>query len=209
MTPSFDRAQDPLSAHAIRPYRLERRIERTLGEWLAWLPAWQPMPEAIIGRGSAAVCSLCPRYVDALALDEVPHAALHALVSTIDAYVVEHFVRHANARFPELERDGLWTVVVLDGVVRVLSAIGCDVDELVDPDEDPMEPDLEAEDGFMSARQASDARIRLIADYYALFSYAAARLTRRRQEMIFAVQEFVEPEISRLVSRLMADVTEA
>src|SRR3954449_5058583 len=116
------------SADMLRPYRFERELDRSVAQWLAWLPRWEPGTL----RRRSDVCAVCPRYADELGFDDLPHGPLHALVTSVESLLIEHFLRNASARFPELERDGEWKVWLDRGIVRITAADGREVDELLD-----------------------------------------------------------------------------
>jgi hypothetical protein len=86
----------------LRPYRLERDIDRAVTQWLAWLPRWDPAS----ARRRERLCPVCPNWAAALELEELPHGVLHALTTSIDALITEH-VRRSLALEPFLPQDQL------------------------------------------------------------------------------------------------------
>jgi hypothetical protein len=86
----------------LRPYRLERELDRAVAQWLAWLPRWDPAA----ARRRDGLCPACPGWAEELDLTGVPHGALHALVTALDGLVTEH-VRRSLALQPFLGHDDL------------------------------------------------------------------------------------------------------
>lgn len=86
----------------LRPYRLERELDRAVTQWLDWLPRWDPAS----ARRRLHPCPACPGWAIELRLDEVPHGALHALTTSLDAVITEH-VRRSLALQPFLAHDAV------------------------------------------------------------------------------------------------------
>jgi hypothetical protein len=145
---------------------------------------------------------MCPRFVDALDLQELPHGPLHSLFGALEPLLIDQFTRHAAARFPELHGQGRWQVGLHRGVVRVVSPDGHDVDDFIDA-----QGDLHADEGMISPLEAADARIELIRDYYALFEEAMSRLRSQRQLILRTLDAHVEPKIQAMAEELIAEVT--
>lgn len=183
----------------LRPYRLERELDRSVSQWLAWLPRWEPGT----ARRRGELCPVCPRYADELGLGDLPHGPLHALVASVESLIIEHFLRSAAARFPELERSGDWKVWLDRGVVRLTSSTGQNLDDLLDQEE--LETTSLAA-GRVSPSQAAEARIELVRIYFGLFDSAVSRLATQRVTIIRAVSAYVEPKVQRMVDELVADV---
>ncbi len=190
----------------LRPYRLERELDRAVAQWLAWLPRWEPST----ARRRNEICTVCPRYVDELALDEIPHGPLHALVTSVDALLIEHFLRHAAARFPNLERGGLWRVWVERGVVRVTSSDGFDVNELIDPEDLEIGSlDVLGLSEPITVAHAAAARIELLRLYVSLFHDSVSRLRRQHSQMTRALSAYVEPKVQKMADDLILEITKA
>jgi hypothetical protein len=101
----------------LRPYRLERELDRAVAQWLDWLPRWDPAG----ARRRLQPCATCPSWAVELDLVDVPHGALHALTTSIDAVITEH-VRRALALQPFLPDDSVDTQrheLRLDAVVWI------------------------------------------------------------------------------------------
>jgi hypothetical protein len=86
----------------LRPYRLERELDRAIGQWLDWLPRWDPAT----ARRRLTPCSACPSWAIELGFEEVPHGALHALTTSLDAVVTEH-VRRSVSLQPFLSDEAI------------------------------------------------------------------------------------------------------
>ena len=185
----------------LRPYRFERELDRSVAQWLAWLPRWEPGTL----RRRSDVCTVCPRYAEELGLDELPHGPLHALVTSIESLLIEHFLRNAAARFPELERDGEWKVWLDRGIVRITASDGREVDELLD-DSEPETPLDALLRGGVTPAKAAEARIELVRMYYSLFNAAVNRLGSQRTVVIRAVDSYIEPKIQRMAEELVSEV---
>jgi len=84
----------------LRPYRLERELDRAVAQWLAWLPRWDPATM----RRRERLCPVCPVWGTELGLDDVPHGVLHALVVSIDGLITEH-IRRSLSLEPFLPQD--------------------------------------------------------------------------------------------------------
>lgn len=185
----------------LRPYRFERELDRSVAQWLAWLPRWEPGTL----RRRSDVCTVCPRYADELGFDDLPHGPLHALVTSVESLLIEHFLRNASARFPELERDGEWKVWLDRGIVRITAADGREVDELLD-DPAPTTPLDALLHGGVSPAQAAEARVELVRLYYSLFNSAVNRLGNQRTVVLRAVDAYIEPKIRRMADELVSEV---
>ena len=86
----------------LRPYRLERELDRAVAQWLDWLPRWDPATT----RRRLQPCATCPSWAVELDLADVPHGALHALTTSIDAVITEH-VRRSLALQPFLPQESV------------------------------------------------------------------------------------------------------
>lgn len=86
----------------LRPYRLERELDRAVAQWLAWLPRWDPAES----RRRDGICRVCPDWAGELGFEEVPHGALHALVTSLEGLITEH-VRRSVALEPFLAQEDL------------------------------------------------------------------------------------------------------
>jgi hypothetical protein len=86
----------------LRPYRLERELDRAISQWLDWLPRWDPATT----RRRLSPCVACPSWSIELGLDEVPHGALHALTTSLDAVITEH-VRRSVSLQPFLSDEAI------------------------------------------------------------------------------------------------------
>lgn len=84
----------------LRPYRLERELDRAVAQWLAWLPRWDPAAM----RKRERLCPVCPVWAAELGLEDVPHGVLHALTVSIDGLITEH-IRRSLALEPFLPQD--------------------------------------------------------------------------------------------------------
>ncbi|HEY8591009.1 MAG TPA: hypothetical protein VIL55_15795 [Naasia sp.] len=182
----------------LRPYRFERELDRSIAQWLAWLPRWEPAS----ARRRGEICSVCPRWADELGFPELPHGPLHALVTSTESLLIEHFLRSASARFPELERGGEWKVWLERGIVRVTSKDGRDVDEFLDMQGEAGASVL----GSVSAAQAAAARVELVRVYFALFNSAVARLSGQKSVVTRAVGAYVEPKVQKMADDLVAEI---
>lgn len=89
----------------LRPYRLERELDRAVAQWLDWLPRWDPATM----RRRLTPCATCPPWAGELMLEEVPHGALHALTTSLDAVITEH-VRRSLSLQPFLPHDTVETL---------------------------------------------------------------------------------------------------
>jgi hypothetical protein len=185
----------------LRPYRFERELDRSVAQWLAWLPRWEPGSL----RRRSEVCTVCPRYADELGFDDLPHGPLHALVTSVESLLIEQFLRNAAARFPELERDGEWKVWLERGVVRVTATDGRDVDDFLDQF-DPMGTVSIQATGTVTAVHAAQARVELVRLYYSLFNSAVSRLHGQRTVVLRAVGAYIEPKVQRMADELVAEV---
>lgn len=76
----------------LRPYRLERELDRAVTQWLDWLPRWDPAT----ARRRLSPCAACPSWAVELGFEEVPHGALHALTTSLDAVITEHVRRSVS-----------------------------------------------------------------------------------------------------------------
>ncbi len=114
----------------LRPYRLEREVDRALQQWLDWLPRWDPAT----ARRRLSPCVTCPHWAAELHLPDVPHGALHALTTSLDAVITEH-VRRSLSLQPFLPHDELealrlqlrgdaavWVVKQREQILRALDA---------------------------------------------------------------------------------------
>jgi hypothetical protein len=114
----------------LRPYRLERELDRAVTQWLDWLPRWDPST----ARRRLSPCAACPSWAVELGFEEVPHGALHALTTSLDAVITEH-VRRSVSLQPFLSDeavDGLreqlrressaWVIRQHAQIVRALDA---------------------------------------------------------------------------------------
>ena len=76
----------------LRPYRLERELDRAIAQWLDWLPRWDPAT----ARRRLSPCVTCPGWATELSFEEVPHGALHALTTSLEAVITEHVRRSVS-----------------------------------------------------------------------------------------------------------------
>ena len=86
----------------LRPYRLERELDRAIAQWLDWLPRWDPST----ARRRLSPCVTCPTWAGELGFEDVPHGALHALSTSLDAVITEH-VRRSVALQPFLTDEAI------------------------------------------------------------------------------------------------------
>ena len=86
----------------LRPYRLERELDRAVAQWLDWLPRWDPAT----ARRRLSPCVTCPGWAEELGFEEVPHGALHALTTSLDAVITEH-VRRSVSLQPFLSDEAI------------------------------------------------------------------------------------------------------
>ena len=118
----------------LRPYRLEREVERAVGQWLDWLPRWDPAT----ARRRLHPCATCPRWAAELQLEDVPHGALHALTTSLDGVITEHVRRSLALQptMPEEDVDALrerWRGEAITRVVRQYTQILRALDAYVEP----------------------------------------------------------------------------
>jgi hypothetical protein len=164
----------------LRSQRLERELDRAVTQWLEWLPRWDPS----VLRRTGPFCTECPAWVDAVGLDGVPHGAVHALVTSLDALVAEHFARCAAAWFPAFALDDAWRIEVQDGAVRVLRTDGRPV----------LEPDL------------AEACADLQRMHQQIRQDAYVWVHRSRASILAVLHEAVEPKIRRMADALVAEI---
>ena len=118
----------------LRPYRLEREIERAVTQWLDWLPRWDPAT----ARRRLSPCTTCPTWAQELQLEDVPHGALHALTTSLDGVITEH-VRRSIALQPYLSDEDVqalrdrWHNEAITWVVRQYTQILRALDAFVEP----------------------------------------------------------------------------
>jgi hypothetical protein len=86
----------------LRPYRLERELDRAIAQWLDWLPRWDPAT----ARRRLSPCVACPGWAAELSFEDVPHGALHALTTSLDAVITEH-VRRSVSLQPFLSDEAI------------------------------------------------------------------------------------------------------
>jgi hypothetical protein len=165
----------------LRSQRLERELDRAVTQWLDWLPHWDPS----VLRRTGTFCTTCPPWVDAVGLEGVPHGAVHALTTSLDALVAEHFTRCAAAWFPALALDDAWRIDLDNGAVRVTRLDGRPVHEV---DLADACADLER----MHAQIRQDAYV---------------WVHRSRGSILAVLQEAVEPKIQRMTDALLAEIT--
>ena len=164
----------------LRSQRLERELDRAVTQWLDWLPRWDPT----VLRRTGPFCTECPSWVSAVGLDGVPHGAVHALVTSLDALVAEHFARCAAAWFPALALDGAWRIEVTAGIVRVRRTDGRPV----------LEPDL------------ADACTDLQRMHEQIRQDAYVWVHRSRGSILAVLHEAVEPKVRRMADSLLAEI---
>ena len=118
----------------LRPYRLEREIDRAVTQWLDWLPRWDPAT----ARRRLNPCTTCPAWAQELQLEDVPHGALHALTTSLDGVITEH-VRRTLALQPYLSDEEVqaqrdrWHAEAITWVVRQYAQILRALDAFVEP----------------------------------------------------------------------------
>jgi hypothetical protein len=118
----------------LRPYRLERELDRAVSQWLDWLPRWDPAT----ARRRLAPCTTCPAWAIELGFEEVPHGALHALTTSLEAVITEH-VRRAVSLQPYLSDESVETLRIqlrneaISWVTRQHSQIMRALDAFVEP----------------------------------------------------------------------------
>jgi hypothetical protein len=164
----------------LRSQRLERELDRAVTQWLEWLPRWDPS----VLRRTGPFCTDCPAWVAAVGLEDVPHGAVHALTTSLDALVSEHFTRCAAAWFPALALDDAWRIEVGGGIVQVTRLDGRPVHE----------PDL------------TDACIDLQRMHTQIRNDAYVWVHRSRESIVAVLQESVEPKIRRMTEDLLAEI---
>lgn len=185
----------------LRPYRLERELDRAVSQWLDWLPRWEPA--AVRPRGR--LCARCPGWVHGLGLGDAPHGAIHALVASIDSVVAEHFHRSASARFPALTEGGLWQVVLESGVVRVLTSDGRSVEGLP-LGAVPLDPASGIPLGTITAGEAAAARAELADLHGDIVVEAMTRVARQRASIALVLETVVEPKVMALAENLLEEL---
>jgi hypothetical protein len=165
----------------LRSQRLERELDRAVTQWLDWLPRWDPS----VIRRNGPLCSSCPSWVAAVGLDGVPHGAVHALVTSLDALVAEHFSRCAAAWFPALALDDAWRIELDSlGMVRVSRTDGRPIHEL-----DVAEASADLQRMHEQIRQ----------DAYVW-------VHRSRGSILAVLHEAVEPKIRRMTDSLLEEI---
>jgi hypothetical protein len=165
----------------LRSQRLERELDRAVAQWLDWLPRWDPT----VLRRTGPLCSSCPSWVAAIGLDGVPHGAVHALVTSLDALVAEHFSRCAAAWFPALALDDAWRIELREGgMVQVTRVDGRPIHEL-----DVAEASTDLQRMHEQIRQ----------DAYVW-------VHRSRGSILAVLEEAVEPKIRRMADSLLEEI---
>ena len=168
----------------LRSQRLERELDRAVTQWLDWLPRWDPS----VLRRSSPLCAECPAWVAALSLDGVPHGAVHALVTSLDALVAEHFTRCAAAWFPALALNDEVKVWIAGGTVRIARSDGLIFQDLSDS------PEL-ADTATDLARMHDQIR-----------QDAYVWVHRSRGSILAVLDEAVEPKIRRMADSLVSEI---
>ena len=168
----------------LRSQRLERELDRAVTQWLDWLPRWDPS----VLRRSSPLCSDCPPWVAALSLDGVPHGAVHALVTSLDALVAEHFTRCAAAWFPALALNDDVRVWVDGGVVRIARSDGRTYQDLSD------------------SVDLADAATDLTRMHEQIRQDAYVWVHRSRGSILAVLEEAVEPKIRRMAESLVTEI---
>ena len=166
----------------LRPYRLERELDRAVVQWLDWLPRWEP---AMTRPKRSAVCPVCPLWVDGLQLLEVPHGAMHALVTALHALVDEHFSRQVASTFPRFTESGGWRLAIRSAEVEVLAP--ADAPEATDEASAHLETEL------------TRMHERLLHD-------AVARVGLQRLAIVGVLESVVEPKVQALADLMIAEV---
>lgn len=164
----------------LRSQRLERELDRAVNQWLEWLPRWDPS----VLRRTGTFCTDCPNWVAAVGLEGVPHGAVHALTTSLDALVAEHFSRCAAAWFPALALDDAWRIELEHGRVQVTRIDGRPVHE----------PDL------------ADACTDLQRMHSQIRQDAYVWVHRSRDSILAVLHESVEPKIQRMADDLLAEI---
>ena len=118
----------------LRPYRLEREVDRAIAQWLAWLPRWDPATM----RRRDRLCPVCPPWAAELGLVDVPHGVVHALVVSIDGLITEHIRRSLALEpfLPQAEVDAMRAQLRADAaawIVRQRAVIDRTLDAYVEP----------------------------------------------------------------------------
>jgi hypothetical protein len=171
----------------LRSQRLERELDRAVAQWLDWLPRWDPS----ILRRTSPICSDCPAWIAALSLDGVPHGAMHALVTSLDALVAEHFTRCAAAWFPALALNDDVKVWIADGVVRIARADGLIFQDLSD------------------SAELADTATDLTRMHEQIRQDAYVWVHRSRGSILAVLEEAVEPKIRRMTEDLLSEIDAA
>jgi len=186
----------------LRPYRLERELDSAFYHWLAWLPQWEPRDS----YRRTSVCTLCPRYVDALGLEELPHGPLHGIFGAVELLLAQQFDREVAAQFPELRERDEWIVTVDSGLVRFTTHDGDSLDSVLEREGDGVVRPATLQ---VQSDQVADARVALIRTYWTLFENAVARLGRQKSLILRAVDAHVEPKVRKLADELVAEICRA
>jgi hypothetical protein len=168
----------------LRSQRLERELDRAVTQWLDWLPRWDPS----VLRRSSPLCTDCPPWIAALSLDGVPHGAVHALVTSLDALVGEHFARCAAAWFPALALNNDVKVWIADGHVRIARSDGLTFQDLSD------------------SVELADTATDLTRMHEQIRQDAYVWVDRSRGSLLAVLEEAVEPKIRRMAESLLEEI---
>lgn len=182
----------------LRPFRLERELDRAVAQWLGWLPRWDPMASP----GRTGVCASCLRWTEPLGLESVPHGPVHALVTSVDALVTGYFHRCAEAQYPGIGHT--WRVTLDDGEVCIApaapSAVLSDTEAAEATEADGATPHLTVAEAFV-------ARMDLTRLYESIVEEAAVRIRTHRDDMLHLIGITVERRVQRMVDELSADLS--
>ncbi len=186
---------------ALRPYRLERELDSAFYHWLAWLPSWVPA----FGRRRYSACDVCPLYIDALGLHEIPHAPLHSLFGAVETLISHQFDREVDALFPDFRGSGEWEVSIAGGEVHIETPEGHSLEAVLAASgltggERPL--------AVVTPERAAQVQIALERTHWALFEISVARLGVQKQLILRAIDAHVEPKVRELADALVAEVCE-
>jgi hypothetical protein len=186
----------------LRPYRLERELDSAFYHWLAWVPQWSPETS----RQRSPQCRQCPRYVDALGLEDLPHGPFHALFCAVDFLLSQQFERELAAQYPQLRGVEGWSVELSDGLVRMIASNGLPLELLLEAADNGVHSGAFPETALL---RATEARASLSRNSWSLFENAVARLGLQRAHILQTIAIHVEPKVRRLADDLIAEICDA